>query len=207
MACERTRAEASSNAHQQRISRDPMRLLAPTSGARLKRRCCSLRAAATLMRTVALGSSEPTALSFSTGTAGTSMWRSIRSNNGPEIRPRYRATAAGSQVQRSPSAPYSPHGHPCGQQSHLYRTRSRGLRTHEEGRPQSRIEGRTPHLGQIWATSGLQSLAQGGPFTDNIRIYAGFARIRGPVMRANTDPIRNSTYPVPYPPPSAAWSW
>ena len=52
-----------------------------------------------------------------------------------------------------------------------------------------------------------QSLAQGGPFTDNIRIYAGFARIRGPVMRANTDPIRNSTYPVTYPPPSAAWSW
>ena len=56
-------------------------------------------------------------------------------------------------------------------------------------------------------TSCSQSLAQGGPFTDNIRIYAGFARIRGPVMRANTDPIRNSTYPVTYPPPSAAWSW
>ncbi len=40
------------------------------------------------------------------------------------------------------------------------------------------------------ATSGLQSLAQGGPFTDNIRIYTGFAGIRGPVMRANTDQIR-----------------
>ena len=57
------------------------------------------------------------------------------------------------------------------------------------------------------ATSGLQSLAQGGPFTDNIRIYAGFARISEARDSVDTDPIRNSTYPVTYPPPSAAWSW
>ena len=56
-------------------------------------------------------------------------------------------------------------------------------------------------------TSCSQSLAQGGPFPDKISIYAGFVRISEARDSVDTDPIRNSTYPVTYPPPSAAWSW
>ena len=111
MACPRIRADASSRAHQRRISRDLMWLFAPNSGVRRKRWCCRSRAAVTRIRTASLGSAEPTALKSSIGTAGTSMWRSMRSNKGPETRERYRATAAGSHVHRSPSAPYRPHGH------------------------------------------------------------------------------------------------
>ncbi len=51
------------------------------------------------------------------------------------------------------------------------------------------------------ATSGLQSLAQGGPFTEKISMYAGFVRISEARDSANTDQIRISTYPVTYPPP------
>jgi len=50
------------------------------------------------------------------------------------------------------------------------------------------------------ATSGLQSLAQGGPFTEKISICAGFLRISEAPHSTDTDQIRISTYPVTYPP-------
>ena len=50
------------------------------------------------------------------------------------------------------------------------------------------------------ATSGLQSLAQGGPFTEKISIYTGFVRISEAPHSTDTDQIRISTYPVTYPP-------
>ena len=53
------------------------------------------------------------------------------------------------------------------------------------------------------ATSGLQSLAQGGPFTEKISIYAGFVRISEARDSADTDQIRNSTYTVTY----TGWGW
>jgi len=40
------------------------------------------------------------------------------------------------------------------------------------------------------ATSGLQSLAQGGPFTEKISTYAVFVRISEAPDSANTDQIR-----------------
>ena len=40
------------------------------------------------------------------------------------------------------------------------------------------------------ATSGLQSLAQGGPFTEKISIYAGFVLISKARDLADTDQIR-----------------
>ena len=48
------------------------------------------------------------------------------------------------------------------------------------------------------ATSGLQSLAQGGLFTEKVRIYAGFVQITEARDSADTDPIRTSTYTVAY---------
>ncbi len=57
-----------------------------------------------------------------------------------------------------------------------------------------------PQTGRVLPeTSGLQSLAQGGPFPEKISIYAGFLRISEAPDGADTDQIRISTYPVTYP--------